>query len=145
MNDKDASGQPSVSNTNSGVGSSPISPMSIPQKEQEPVSANIETLISKSDRAPEIHKELAEIGVRATEEAPHLELGQQAEKLVVSQPTPLSVPAVSTPLGKGLPITEAQAEKISERPRSFVDSITWLAKTIVRQIRRSGKMQTQTT
>ena len=144
MNDKDASGQSSVGSTNPGVSSVPISPLGVVQKEQEPITVASEPLVSKSDRAPEIHKELAELGVRVTEEAPNLEL-KTTEKTVTSQPISLSVPVAPAPLGKGLPITEAQAEQISRQPRSFVDSITWLAKTIVRQFRRSGKMQTQTT
>ncbi|MCL4419041.1 hypothetical protein M1146_02970 [Patescibacteria group bacterium] len=142
MNDKDTSGQPIVVNTNPSVSTAPISPLGVAQKEQEPIPVVSEPLVSKSDRAPEIHKELAELGVRVTEEAPNLEL-KTTEKSV--QPTPLSVPATPAPLGKGLPITEVQAEQISRQPKSFVDSITWLAKTIVRQFRRAGKVQTQTT
>lgn len=148
MNDKDTSGQPIVVNTNPSVSTAPISPLGVAQKEQEPIPVVSEPLVSKSDRAPEIHKELAELGVRVTEETPNLEL-KTTEKSV--QPTPLSVPATPAtpappaPLGKGLPITEVQAEQISRQPKSFVDSITWLAKTIVRQFRRSGKVQTQTT
>lgn len=110
-------------------------PISIPQKEQEPISTGVSQaveFISPTEKEPVLHQEVKDAGVEAT---PQPSVSQIAKELGVEQikeNTPVEVDPIKF---MKLPITSGSAKQVVSQTGRFRDSILWLAMLILRQIK----------
>lgn len=101
-----------------------VAPVSVPQKEQQPVSPEISEFVKPSEAEPVIHPELAEAGVEKVKEVPDLTLEDRKAGLSAAKE---SVPVSTTPSGLvQLPMTEEEAKR-TIKTTSVSDSRHWLA------------------
>ncbi len=115
------------------VQSSPVSP---PQKEQQPVVSlqPQEEFIKLSETEPVVHPELSEIGVEKVSEAPNLSLGDQAAGLSLAKE---STPVVTNQTSAvQLPMTEQEAKKVLKMHKKIADSIVWMATLIIKHFKK---------
>ena len=128
---KDQADQPTTVPNNQGVVPPVPPPVGGPDKEVEPSSQN---LVSPSEQRPEISAELAEIGVKEVSQTPQLTQEHTEVGIRVSQ-SPVEPVTTSAPVSFQSPLT--QAEMATAKKSRISDAITWLAGTILRQIKRS--------
>lgn len=113
----------------------PPAPVSIPQKEQEPIFTGMSEaveFISPTEKGPVLHKEVKDAGVEVT---PQPSVSQIAKELGVEQikeNTPVEVDPIRF---MKLPITSGSANQVVSQHGRFRDSILWLAMLILRQIK----------
>lgn len=99
-------------------------PLSAPQKEQQPVASETSEFIKPSEAEPIIHPELAEAGVEKVKEVPDLTLEDKKAGLSAAKE---SVPVSTAPSGLvQLPMTEEEARQTIKKT-SISDSRHWLA------------------
>lgn len=99
-------------------------PVSVPQKEQQPVSSEVSEFVKPSEAEPVIHPELSEVGVEKVKEVPDLTLEDKKAGL---EPAKESVPVSTAPSGLvQLLMTEEEAER-TIKTTSVSDSRHWLA------------------
>lgn len=113
-----------------------VSPISPPQKEQQPVvsAAPQEELIKPSETEPVVYPELSEIGVEKVSEAPKLSVEDQTAGLSLASE---STPVVTKPTGAvQLPMTEREAKQVLKMHKKIADSIVWMATLIIKHFKR---------
>lgn len=118
------------------TGTVPLSPISPPQKEQQPVvsASPQEELIKPSETEPVVYPELSEIGVEKVSEAPKLSVEDQTAGLSLASE---STPVVTKPTGAvQLPMTEREAKQVLKMHKKIADSIVWMATLIIKHFKR---------
>lgn len=99
-------------------------PVSAPQKEQQPVSSEVSEFVKPSEAEPVIHPELAEAGVEKIKEVPDLTLEDKKAGLSAAKE---SVPVSTVPSGLvQLPMTEEEARRTIKTTKPS-DSRHWWA------------------
>lgn len=101
-----------------------VTPVSAPQKEQQPVPSEVSEFVKPSEAGPVIHPELREVGVKEVTEVPDLTLEDKKAGLSAAKE---SVPVSTAPSGLvQLPMTEEEARH-TIKTTSISDSRHWLA------------------
>lgn len=116
--------QPQAPGGGSVVQQPAVTPVSVPQKEQQPVSSEVSEFVKPSEAEPVIHPELSEVGVEKVKEVPDLTLEDKKAGL---EPSSESVPVSTAPSGLvQLPMTEEEALRTIKTTKAS-DSRHWLA------------------
>ncbi|MBI1982525.1 MAG: hypothetical protein HYU49_01805 [Candidatus Levybacteria bacterium] len=119
-----AQDQPQASVGGSVVQQPVVTPVSAPQKEQQPPASSVSEFVKPSEAEPAIHPELAEVGVEKVSEVPELTLEDKKAGLA---PAKESVPVLTQPSGLiQLPMTEEEARR-TIKTTNVSDSRHWLA------------------
>lgn len=116
--------QPQAPGGGSVVQQPVVTPVSVPQKEQQPVASEVSEFVKPSEAEPVIHPELAEVGVKEVTEVPELTL---EDKKAGIEPAKESVPVSAAPSGLvQLPMTEEEALRTIKTTKPS-DSRHWWA------------------
>ncbi len=126
---KDQADQPAVATSDQTL---PVSPaVGVPGKEVEPLSHD---LVSPHEKKIEISAELNEIGVKEVPQAPQLPQEHARVEVRVSD-KPTEPVTYAAPSNFKSPLT--QVEIAAAKKNKISDAITWLANTVLRQIKKS--------
>ena len=120
------------------VSTAPTNPVATAHKESEPISvvspeAPVEYIKPSEVVEPEIHQEVAEAGVEAVSETPHVTQQHQAIGIT---PAKESVPVQTQPTGVvQLPQTQQEAMHLLKKERDPKNSWPWLLTWLIRRFK----------